>query len=123
MFQAAASSLDVPIDITLDSASLNLKALAPRSGAWTNGFVEQILKSDFDPARIPGLDGIFQGNTMEAFASEQAKLVVSIDSQISEVDKFASNNDVGLIDFSNVNGGVSVSRPVVVAVTPLGGKN
>ena len=123
MFQAEASSLDVPIDITLGSASLNLKALAPRSGAWTNGFVEQILKSDFDPARVRGLDGIFQGNTVEAFASEQAKLVVSIASQISKMDKFASSNDVGLMDFSNVNGSVSVSRPVVVAVTPLGGEN
>jgi len=122
LFQSEASS-DAPVDITLGSSSVNLKALAPSSGAWTSGLVEQILKSDFDPARVRRLDGVRQGNAAEAFVAEQDRLAISIASQIAGVGDLVTANDVGLLEFTNANGKVSVSRPVVVAVTPQGGEN
>lgn len=122
LFQSEASS-HAPVDITLGSSSLNLKALAPSSGAWTSGLVEQILQSDYDPAGVRRLDGVRQGNAAEAFVAERDRLAISIASQIAGVGDLVTANDVGLPEFTNANGRVSVSRPVVVAVTPQGGEN
>lgn len=111
------------IDIAVGASSINLEARAPLATAWTRDLVEQVLRDDFDPVRVRSLDGAQQGNAAEILIADQDGLAISIGGQRAELDNPIAANDLGQADFSAANGNVSVSRPVVVAITPQGGEN
>lgn len=113
----ASSSSGADIDFMAGGSSIDFATPAAGTYAWTARFAQQVLQADFSANWVTKFDGATQGMVAQVAVSAGDDLSVSIDSERASAHQGTLTSPFGFADFTNADGTVRLSRPVMVAET------